>query len=219
MIFFNPRGPGRALLLLPLVLLFTLPAGASAELLVSEVLADAVSDWSGDGEVHYKLDEWIEVHNYGETSLELGDYWVSDSVDDPALRYRFSGSLAAGATLQVIGADVVAWQAETGNGSAGLSLNNSGGFVAVFRDDPGETVLVDSVEYLSYQVEDDRAFGRSPIDHLAWILYDGLNIYHGNQEPASTGCMPSPGVPNQCDEVPVREAAWGQVKHAYSLAN
>jgi hypothetical protein len=206
------------LLLMPLLLLVTLPGGAVAEVLVSEVLADAVSDWSGDGEVHYKMDEWIDIHNFGGSVQDLSGFWISDSVDDPTLRYRFSGELAAGASLHLVGADVVAWQAETGNGSAGLSLNNSGGFVALFRDDGDDTVLIDAIEYLGYQIEDDRAFGRSPIDREDWILYDGLNIYHGSQEPGSTGCMPSPGEVNRCDSVPVREAAWGQLKSFYSVS-
>ncbi len=202
-------------LFLPFLLLFTLPSGTLADVVLNEFIADAVSDWSGDGLIDYKNDEWVEIINRGDTGRDIDEYWLSDSVDDPAVRYRFSGTLPAGEVFQVTGAMAVDWQAENDAGSAGLSLGNTGGFVALFRDTPDGAVLIDSVEYLSYQISDDRALGRFPEDTETWILFDGLNIYHGNQEPGSTGCMPSPSEENVCDASPARDASWGEVKRAY----
>ncbi len=204
-----------ASLLAPLVLILSLPVGSFAQVLLNEVLADPITDWSGDGIIDFKNDEWIEIANGGAAPVDLAAYWLSDSGADPAVRYRFSGSLAPGAALAVTGAMAVAWQAETGNGSAGLSLNNSGGEVALYRDEGGEAVQVDLVAYTSYQMDDDRSLGRFPSGTGEWILFDGLNLYHGNQEPGSTGCLPTLGQANVCAQVPVGEASIGQVKQRY----
>ena len=199
----------------PLFLLLALPVGTLAELVVNEVLADPVSDWSGDGIIDFKNDEWVEIANAGSDAVDLAAYWLSDAGADPAVRYRFSGSLAPGEVFAVTGAMAVAWQADTGNGSAGLSLSNSGGEVALLRDEAGGAALVDLVAYTSYQVDDDRSLGRFPNAGADWILYDGLNIYHGNQLPGSTGCLPSFGATNVCEQVPAAETNWGKVKTKY----
>jgi hypothetical protein len=148
--------------------------------LINEVLADPITDWSGDGIIDFKNDEWIEIANGGSAPVDLSAYWISDSGTDPAVRYRFSGSLAPGAALAVTGAMAVAWQLETDNGSAGLSLSNSGGEVALFRDEAGVAVQVDLAAYTSYQMDDDRSLGRFPSGTGDWILFDGLNLYQGN---------------------------------------
>lgn len=208
---------GRALtLLLPVCAFLVLPQPGLAAVQLNEILADPVSDWSGDGLIDFKNDEWIEIANDGDTAVDLSDYWLSDSVGEPVLRYRFEGTLAAGAAFHVTGALAVAWQADTGNGSAGLSLSNSGGEVALFRDGPDESVLVDSVEYGAYQVDDNRALGRADGVSGAWILFDGLNLYHGNQVPGSTGCLPSPGEPNSCEVVGAEDESLSAVKGRYS---
>ena len=102
-----------------------------------------------------------------------------------------------------------------GLGSAGLSLRNSGGWVTLYRDEGGVPAMVDSVEYEDYQVVQDRTLGRLPLDSENWILFDGMNLYHGGQEPGTTGCMPSPGELNECDLVPAEKKNWGNVKNLY----
>ncbi len=208
------KGRGLALLA-PLVLLLSLPVGAIADVQLNEVLADPVADWSGDGDTDFKNDEWVEVANHGDQPVNLTDYWLSDSVTDPSVRYRFTGDLAPGETLLVTGATALAWQAETGNGSGALSLSNSGGEVALFRDGPDGTELVDSVSYLAYQVDNDRTLGRADVHGGEWILFDGLNLYHGNQVPGSTGCMPSPGEANTCEEVATEGSSVSRVKNRF----
>ncbi len=212
----NSLKSGRVLALLaPFLLVLSLPVGSFAQVVLNEVLADPVSDWSGDGEVDFKNDEWVEISNRGAVAVDLSDYWLSDAVADPTLRYRFSGTLSPAAAFHVTGAMALAWQAENGAGSGALSLSNSGGDVALFRDGPDGTELVDSVSYLSYQIDDDRSLGRgNEIDEF-WILFDGLNLYHGNQQPGSTGCMPSPSEANICEEVSTEASSWSGVKDSY----
>lgn len=206
---------GALALLAPLFLILSLPLGSFADVVLNEVLADPISDWSGDGIIDFKNDEWVEIANRGDSPENLGGYWISDAVGDPAVRYRFEGILAPGEAFHVTGAMAVAWQAETGNGSAGLSLSNSGGDVALFRDEGAASVLADSVAYLAYQVDDNRSLGRADGVTGEWILYDGFNLYHGNQLPGSTGCLPTPGEANRCDEVAADGSTWSQVKDRY----
>jgi hypothetical protein len=189
---------------------------AAGDIILNELLADPASDWTGDGEVDFKDDEWIEIANRGSSAADLADYWISDAVDDPTLRFRFSGSLAPGAVLLVTGATAAAWQEANGAGSGGLSLSNTGGELALWRDRNDQTDLVDSVIYLGYQVQDDRALGRYPLESETWILFDALNLYHGNQVPGSTGCEPSPGQRNQCEGAPAQTSAWGSLKQLYT---
>lgn len=203
--------------LFPLLILLSFPTGTMAEVVLSEVLADPVSDWSGDGEIYYKDDEWVEIVNRGDTALDLSAFWLSDSSTDPACRYRFSGELLPGAFRYVTGEEAVAWQAEMGMGSAGLSLANTGGEVVLYVDVSEDSVeIVDLVSYLSYQVDDDRTLGRYPMDGDEWVMFDGLNLYHGNQEPGSTGCLPSPGEINTCGQSPVEKTAWSQIKSLFA---
>ncbi len=54
-----------ASLLAPLLLILSLPVGTFAEVLLNEVLADPITDWSGDGIIDFKNDEWIEIANGG----------------------------------------------------------------------------------------------------------------------------------------------------------
>ncbi|MBN2172034.1 MAG: lamin tail domain-containing protein [Candidatus Krumholzibacteriota bacterium] len=213
---FRMRGGRVWPLCFPFLILFLLPVGTLADVVLTEVLADPVSDWSGDGIIDFKADEWVEIANRGDTPADLGDYWLSDSVTDPTCRFRFSGSLAPGEHLLVTGAMAVAWQLDMGLATPGLSLSNTGGQVALFRDGAGDTLLVDSVDYLRYQVEDDRSFGRHPLHGDGWILFDGRNLYHGTQVPGSTGCEPSPGAINVCEGAAASESAWSRVKGIYS---
>ena len=203
------------ILLLSLAMLVSLPSGTLAEVVLNELIAAPGTDWSGDGEIDWRDDEWVEIVNRGDSAVDLEDYWVSDEIDDPPLRYRFSGTLGPQQALFVTGAEALAFQADMGLGSGGLSLRNSGGWVALFCDTGGEPEMVDSVEYQDYQVVQDRALGRFPLDSEDWILFDGMNLYHGSQEPGSTGCMPSPGELNQCDVTPAQDEDWGRVKKLY----
>ena len=50
---------------------------------------------------------------------------------------------------------------------------------------------------------------------VAWALFDGLNVYTGSLEPASTQCLPTPGAANQCGPTPARPGTWGRLKATY----
>lgn len=179
---------------------------------ISEVCADPASDWSGDGVVDTRGDEWIEVVNSGEETLDLSEYWVRDALGE-APQIRLSGQLAPGAAALFTGDDALAWQEASGEGTAGLSLNNGGDTLELFLGHPQQGgQLWDVVFYPAHAGVDDRTLALFlPEDE--WVLCDGMHPYSGGLEPAGTGCAPTPGMPNVCEGlVPAETSTWSQVK-------
>jgi hypothetical protein len=189
-------------------------AGCPAQVRLNEILADPVTDWNGDGEVNSKMDEWIEIINIGPSSVDLSGYRLGDLAGGTAWRFAFDGSLGAGDIRVVYGSEVVQWQADHGVSTNGLSLNNSGDSVFLYRLAGADTSVIDKYAYGAHEVLDDRAIGRRPDGVGGWVLFDGLNIYTGSLPPPGTGCMPSPGVPTVCT-TPAEEHTWGSIKSLY----
>jgi len=114
----------------------------------------------------------------------------------------------------VMGSTSVAWEAANGLGSAGLSLNNAGDTVRLWRLSGNDTLLVDSYTYAAFEVLDDRSTGRMPDGGNTWVVFDGRNPYNGTTPPLGTGCNPTPGVRNGCPTA-VEPTTWGTVKQMY----
>lgn len=205
--------PYRPTPLVVLAILLWLAAPALAALELSELLADPVTDWNADGALSSRDDEWIEVTNTGPGTLNLADYFVRDALGtEPHL--RLSGTLLAGQAAVFYGSHAVAWQQASGLTISGLSLNNSGDTVELWRGDPqvAGSVLADSYAFLAHEVLDDRATGRL-IPGGNWGIFDYLNPYVGTLEPQGTGCAPTPGEVNRCgSSVPVEPTTWGSLK-------
>ena len=117
----------------------------------------------------------------------------------------------------VYGSDAVAWQAANDAGSSGLSLNNGGDTLELWRDtvDPRILQAIEVLPVPSHAAEADRAMGWSDAAG-AWVLHDGLNPYSGEATPVGTGCLPTPVEVNDCQvQVPIENLGWGQVKAHY----
>jgi len=196
------------------LLLFCGEAGAAV--LISEVLPDPASDWDGDGEVHTRGDEWVEVVNTGPETVDLSDYYLRDALgDDPQI--RFSGLLGAGEVALFHGSDAELWQGQEQLPTSGLSLNNAGDMLELHLGDPrlGTSTLVDALIYPDHAGVDDRSLARF-LPEDVWVLCDGLRPYGGAQEPSGTGCPPTPGEVNACAGLVANESSsWGQVKDDY----
>jgi hypothetical protein len=155
----------------------------------------------------------VEVYNPGPGDVHLTEYWLRDGLGD-AVHLNLFGVLAPGEVAVFYGYHAVAWQLENGAGSSGLSLNNGGDTVQLLRTDPADPdnlLLVDEKVYVAHEGADDRACGRAP-DGGAWALFDSLNPYEGELEPQGTGCEPTPGLNNDCDETPTEAVPWSEVK-------
>jgi len=189
-------------------------APAPAQVLISEVLANPGLDWDGDGEVDWKLDEWVEVLNAGPAVVDLSEYWLRDILgDEPHL--QLSGLLAPGETAVFYGSDAVAWQEANHVTQSGLSLNNGGDglyLLVADPDVPGAYLVVDGRIYAEHEAGADRAWGLL-VDDATLALFDALNPYDGTTPPLGTGCEPTPGLHNPCESgTPVEATRWGDVK-------
>lgn len=180
---------------------------------VNEILGDPGSDWNGDGTVSSRDDEWVEIVNAGADPVVLDDYRLSDG-GTRLLRYGFSGTLAPGGVRVVFGAASVAWESANGVSAVGLSLNNTGDSVRLWKIAGPDTVLVDSYTYAAFEVLDDRSVGRLPDGGPEWRLWDHRTPYNGTTPPLGTGCEPTPGNQNQCPTA-VEQTPWSRVKHLY----
>jgi hypothetical protein len=189
---------------------------ASAQVLVNELLADPASDWDGDGTVGSKTDEWVEVINAGASSVDMSGYRLGDLSGGYSWRYGFTGTLDPGAVIVVYGTDSQAWQTANGFTVAGLSLNNTGDTVLLYKIEGSDTLVADSYAYVSHEVLDDRSTGRRMGTPAEWRVFDALNPYSGTNPPLGTGCAPTPGSVNECDAlVPIEETTWGAIKEMF----
>lgn len=191
----------------------TAATGAMAtDLELNEILAGPARDWDGDGVFDARADEWVEVANRTPAPIDLSPYRLSDA--DSTIRYGFSGSLAAGAVLLVTGKMSEDWERAAGRTATGLSLNNAGDTVILFRVTGADTVAIDRKTYNSIEGATDRSTGRMGDDTAPWALFDGLNKYTGSGQPAGTGCVPTPGGTNGCPSS-VSETTWGKIKKRF----
>lgn len=189
------------------------PQGA-AQIRLNEILADPGTDWNGDGAVDSKLDEWVEIVNVGNSTVDLSAYRISDAAAATSFRFALSGTLGPGAVRVYFGSEVVAWQAANGVSQLGLSLNNNGDTVFLYEVNGADIATEDTRAYVTAEVLDDRSTGRLPQGSGGWVIFDALNPYTGTQPPTPTGCAPSPGKGPQCP-TPTHSSTWGKVKALY----
>jgi hypothetical protein len=178
---------------------------------LSEILAGPARDWDGDGVYDSRKDEWVELVNDGAAPVDLSPYRIADA--DSTVRYELDGTLLPGALRVITGAMAEAQQRAAGRTATGLSLNNSGDEVIVFRVEDGDTVRADARRYNSIEGASDRSTGWVK-ETGGWALFDGLNPYTGSGEPRPTGCAPTPGVSNGCPTA-ASETSWGKIKRMY----
>ena len=152
-------------LLALLVASTVLPQVSDAGLAINEFLPAPGSDWDGDADADSKKDEWAEVVNSGSSPLDLSGYLLLNSTDRRPV-YGFSGSLGPGEFVTVYGSEASTWESENGHSSIGLSLNNTGDMLWLVSVSTGDTVVVDSVSYLSGSVGYDVS--------VSWTQYPPL---------------------------------------------
>ncbi len=173
-----------------LVLITALAVNTSvADPVLNEFMPGPASDWDGDCDSDARDDEWVEITNPGSEPIELEGYYLLSGADrDPV--YGFTGTLAPGGFACIYGSDALIWEGENGAGAIGLSLNNSGDMLWLVSAGPGDTTVVDSIEYLSSQVGADVSIGRLPDGGGPWVLFDHFTDKGG------TGSDPTPCASN-----------------------
>lgn len=183
---------------------------ASAAVTINELMADPASDWSpsdGNEEYHSMEDEWIEIYNDGPEPVDITGWRLRDAVSDSSWRFGFEGLIHSGEIIVVYGNESYAWEEANGFAKNGLSMNNSGDTMTLVEADL--VTVVDEIAYESFQVLDDRSYGRLPDGEDNWEIYDALNPL----DPPETNLPPTPGMPNIGS--PVEAARWGHIKALY----
>jgi hypothetical protein len=197
------------------VCLVSVSTGAGlSQVVINEFLADPARDWDGDGVYNYRDDEWIEISNVGSAAEDLDAYLIADGEENPLWRYGFSGLLEPGGVLVVYGSDSRAWEESNGFPIYGLSLNNGGDSIGLYRVSGADTILVDAFQYGDRAAEDDRSVGRDARAFGVWFIFDALNPCPDSCDPPGCGCIPTPGAANDCITGAGSES-WGLIKNRY----
>ncbi len=194
--------------------LCALPAPVPAQIVLNEFVADPARDWDGDGTADYRNDEWIEIRNIGAAPVDLSAYRLADAEGPGVFRYGFAGTIDPGAVRIVYGSDAKAWEEANDFPVYGLSLNNTGDRVALYRIAGTDTVLADGFTFAEVAARDDRSIGRRCDQPSVWVTFDGLNPCTTTCDPAGTNCFPTPALQNGC-LLAVTPATWGSIKAYY----
>ena len=200
---------------MPVLCIVSCLAGRSlAQVVINEFCADPARDWDGDAAYSYRDDEWVEIANIGSVAVDLTGYLLSDGEGTAACRYGFAGLLEPGGLLVVYGSDSRAWEESNGYPVYGLSLNNDGDSVRLYRVEGADTVMIDEFQYNDRSAEDDRSVGRDPRSPMDWYIFDALNPCSDSCEPPGCGCEPTPGSSNDCSTA-TRSESWGMIKSLF----
>jgi len=127
----------------------TYAQGTGDSLIINEIYASPNTeqyggiDWNGDGEISRYSNQFVEVHNPTESTVDMGGWWIDDIADggSPAC------SVAWGTTIEA-GAYVVFYRAQTN-----IEFDYFEGDTVSISDSSGN--LVDSVSY----GEEDSDYG------------------------------------------------------------
>jgi len=185
-----------------------------AQIVVNEFVADPQRDWDGDGAVSSRDDEWVEIINLGKMAIDLAGYRLADGTGRPVWRYEFSGVLQPGAIRVAYGSDARAWEEANGFPQYGISLNNSGDCVRLYRIAGADTSVIDSYTFTEASTRDDRAIGRRCDLPGVWVIFDAYNPCSSSCDPIGSGCYPTPGSKNTCATA-TESRSWGAIKSTY----
>jgi hypothetical protein len=186
------------------------PAGA--QVVINEVLASPGRDWNGDGATSSRDDEWVEIYNNSDAAVPLDGYRLADL--DTTWRFAFSGTLEARARRVVYGSESYAWEKATHHAAYGLSLNNGGDTVRLWKFTGADSAEVDVVAYGALEGGSDRSVGRFPDGGAAWKIFDQLNPVPQGSSPPGTDCSPSPAAQNGCPTA-IQPFTWGALRMLY----
>lgn len=134
-------------------------------ILITEIMAlnnSTITDESG------KYEDWIELYNAGDKTVDIGGMYMTDDSDDPKQHKIPEGDSA---TLIYPGSYLLLWaddDIEEGVLHIEFKLSKDGEYLALYDHD-GET-LIDSV-YFSRQ-NANVSFGRNPEQPEKWQFFD-----------------------------------------------
>lgn len=111
------------------------------ELMASTNSASGISDPQGE------FDDWIEIHNYGDTSIDIGEMYLTDDLSNPKA-WQIPANRPAETTIDP-NSFIIIWAdgdvADTPGLHAGFELSSGGEEIGLFEADG--TTLTDSVTF------------------------------------------------------------------------
>lgn len=141
--------------------------------------ASSISDKFGE------FEDWIELYNSGNNSIDLNGYYISDDIYLKT-KYKLSGT---GLTISA-GGHLILWADKDftqGTDHIGFKLSGDAGIIIL--SDPQVNIL-DSVSYKTQCT--DVSFGRNPFDLSVWMYYPTPTPGKINNTPAYKGISQSP---------------------------
>ena len=126
---------------------------AAVSLAINELMASndaTIADEQGE------YDDWVEIYNLGNTSMYLGDRYLSDNPDNPT-KWQFPDIWIEPGEFLLVWADDDVDQGEL---HAGFKLDADGDFVGIFDSDANGNGLIDGVDF--GPIGADEARGRLP---------------------------------------------------------
>ncbi len=133
------------------------------EFMASNSSAGGVADPQGE------YDDWIEIHNVGETAIDLGGMYLTDDLNTP-MTWQFPSDRPTETTIDPNGF-LILWAdediAESSGLHAGFQLSSNGEEIGLFDTDG--TTLIDSVIF-GDQVS-DVSYGRWPDGANDWRFF------------------------------------------------
>ncbi|HRR34701.1 MAG TPA: CotH kinase family protein, partial [Kiritimatiellia bacterium] len=178
-----------------IVLVFwrAISADASADILISEVLADnenGIRDEDGDRQ------DWLELYNSGNQSVSLEGWWLTDKPTTPTLWRLPAVTLSPGACL-LIWASGKNRADPAGPLHTSFSLSKGGEYIGLYRPDPatGLPVLADDYAQGFPALPPDVSYGKlfDPATPPAVPAWNGANAFFATPTPGAVNGAGSPG--------------------------
>jgi len=137
---------------LSLLLLFS--AILNAQLVINEFMAGNTKTLMDENS---EYEDWIEIYNPGDISVNLSGYYITDNFSDP-LKFKLSPTtiIAAKGFLVIFADD----DESQGAQHASFKLSMDGEEIAIFKLSGTDTILVDSLTFTAQS--NDISFGRYP---------------------------------------------------------
>ena len=128
-------------------------SSSAITLAINEFMASntsTVTDEAGEYE------DWIEIYNYGSAALYLGDFYISDKIDNPT-KWELPDLTLEASQYLLIWADE---DQDQGPLHANFKLSAGGEFIGIFDSDLNNNALINGIDF-GAQAE-DVPFGRFP---------------------------------------------------------
>lgn len=130
----------------------------------SSIIADKFGDY----------DDWIEMYNKGNTSINVGGMYLTDNLGKPTKWKIPDTTIAAGGFL-LFWADT-----ETTEGAlhTNFKLSASGEEIGLFDTDANSNFVIDSIGFSTQKK--DTSFGRYPDGGSSWQFFSGPTPWKTN---------------------------------------